>query len=114
MCLSSTVLCICIFFFSSRRRHTRCALVTGVQTCAVPISAGYLRLDPVDVGDGVGHEASLKPLVISNPMRQESNELAETRNRTYDLPHRVFSRSEESRVGKECVSKGISRGSPEH
>src|SRR3546814_6420463 len=26
-----------IFFFSSRRRHTRCALVTGVQTCAVPI-----------------------------------------------------------------------------
>src|SRR3546814_5155842 len=28
------VLC---FFFSSRRRHTRCALVTGVQTCALPI-----------------------------------------------------------------------------
>src|SRR3546814_18970280 len=27
----------CIFFFSSRRRHTRCALVTGVQTCALPI-----------------------------------------------------------------------------
>src|SRR3546814_3100798 len=27
-----------IFFFSSRRRHTRCALVTGVQTCALPIS----------------------------------------------------------------------------
>src|SRR3546814_6634373 len=25
-------------FFSSRRRHTRCALVTGVQTCALPIS----------------------------------------------------------------------------
>src|SRR3546814_298384 len=24
-------------FFSSRRRHTRCALVTGVQTCALPI-----------------------------------------------------------------------------
>src|SRR3546814_9975333 len=30
------------FFFSSRRRHTRCALVTGVQTCALPISE---RLD---------------------------------------------------------------------
>src|SRR3546814_14043876 len=29
----------CVFFFSSRRRHTRCALVTGVQTCALPISA---------------------------------------------------------------------------
>src|SRR3546814_10378354 len=38
------------FFFSSRRRHTRCALVTGVQTCALPISgAAWLdagRLDP--------------------------------------------------------------------
>src|SRR3546814_19562268 len=31
-----------VFFFSSRRRHTRCALVTGVQTCAPPISA-YLQ-----------------------------------------------------------------------
>src|SRR3546814_1119160 len=27
-----------LFFLSSRRRHTRCALVTGVQTCALPIS----------------------------------------------------------------------------
>src|SRR3546814_1431884 len=35
-----------IFFFSSRRRHTRCALVTGVQTCALPI---YLPSD-VDIG----------------------------------------------------------------
>src|SRR3546814_5857252 len=35
MCL----LCVwfLFFFFSSRRRHTRCALVTGVQTCALPI-----------------------------------------------------------------------------
>src|SRR3546814_18346722 len=44
-----TVMCYCnaliatfvrhllFFFFSSRRRHTRCALVTGVQTCALPI-----------------------------------------------------------------------------
>src|SRR3546814_17086670 len=30
------------FFFSSRRRHTRCALVTGVQTCALPISLARL------------------------------------------------------------------------
>src|SRR3546814_18999791 len=30
---------LCVFFFSSRRRHTRCALVTGVQTCALPIYA---------------------------------------------------------------------------
>src|SRR3546814_5531561 len=28
-----------VVFFSSRRRHTRCALVTGVQTCALPITA---------------------------------------------------------------------------
>src|SRR3546814_7330822 len=32
------VFVVCFFFFSSRRRHTRCALVTGVQTCALPIS----------------------------------------------------------------------------
>src|SRR3546814_6423369 len=32
-----------MFFFSSRRRHTRCALVTGVQTCALPISNGAGR-----------------------------------------------------------------------
>src|SRR3546814_10611314 len=30
-------MCFDCFFFSSRRRHTRCALVTGVQTCALPI-----------------------------------------------------------------------------
>src|SRR3546814_6428557 len=32
------------FFFSSRRRHTRCALVTGVQTCALPISRAEGRI----------------------------------------------------------------------
>src|SRR3546814_8684737 len=31
------IVCLLCFFFSSRRRHTRCALVTGVQTCALPI-----------------------------------------------------------------------------
>src|SRR3546814_10496755 len=36
--------------FSSRRRHTRCALVTGVQTCALPIS---LESDRVDGEAGV-------------------------------------------------------------
>src|SRR3546814_16194004 len=33
---------MCVCLFPSRRRHTRCALVTGVQTCALPISE---RLD---------------------------------------------------------------------
>src|SRR3546814_7397630 len=32
--------CVDFFFFASRRRHTRCALVTGVQTCALPICPG--------------------------------------------------------------------------
>src|SRR3546814_7515802 len=34
------VVCGVCFVFSSRRRHTRCALVTGVQTCALPIFVG--------------------------------------------------------------------------
>src|SRR3546814_3710020 len=33
---------ITFLFFSSRRRHTRCALVTGVQTCALPISTAIV------------------------------------------------------------------------
>src|SRR3546814_3246064 len=37
--MSYYALLVCYFFFTSRRRHTRCALVTGVQTCALPISA---------------------------------------------------------------------------
>src|SRR3546814_5896609 len=39
------------FFFSSRRRHTRCALVTGVQTCALPI------FGPSDQGTGASAAA---------------------------------------------------------
>src|SRR3546814_16657606 len=35
---------VLLFFFSSRRRHTRCALVTGVQTCALPICFGHSML----------------------------------------------------------------------
>src|SRR3546814_7062354 len=41
------------FFFSSRRRHTSCALVTGVQTCALPIlpfEALALLFDSVGLG----------------------------------------------------------------
>src|SRR3546814_9959113 len=39
------LLSVC-FFFSSRRRHTRCALVTGVQTCALPI---YRRVSALQI-----------------------------------------------------------------
>src|SRR3546814_18294427 len=37
VCVLISYSCFTYFFFSSRRRHTRCALVTGVQTCALPI-----------------------------------------------------------------------------
>src|SRR3546814_2362202 len=37
LCNMISLVMFCLFFFSSRRRHTRCALVTGVQTCALPI-----------------------------------------------------------------------------
>src|SRR3546814_20645140 len=42
-----SAVCVLLFFFSSRRRHTRCELVTGVQTCALPIcwQCGTVQLD---------------------------------------------------------------------
>src|SRR3546814_4572783 len=43
---------MCIYFFSSRRRHTRCALVTGVQTCALPIFKQTLLAGDIVVGVG--------------------------------------------------------------
>src|SRR3546814_1414424 len=39
------------FFFSSRRRHTRCALVTGVQTCALPICVAHRRKPMLEVSE---------------------------------------------------------------
>src|SRR3546814_17889676 len=55
-------------FFSSRRRHTRCALVTGVQTCALPIfsdafrpfvEAKYVRVDALQEGQPSFFQGSL-------------------------------------------------------
>src|SRR3546814_1950726 len=37
MSYPACLMCFVVFFFSSRRRHMSCALVTGVQTCALPI-----------------------------------------------------------------------------
>src|SRR3546814_2151300 len=45
-----------LFFFSSRRRHTRCALVTGVQTCALPIFQQCLDGMTADVTGSAGDE----------------------------------------------------------
>src|SRR3546814_20038141 len=61
VCLLFSYACftnLCYFFFSSRRRQTRGALVTGVQTCALPISwveaiggdrIDYARFDPQEI-----------------------------------------------------------------
>src|SRR3546814_8342303 len=73
-----------ICFFSSRRRHTRCALVTGVQTCALPI---FL----------IGER--------TNAIYQRIITVAKTTSAC---------RSEERRVGNECVSTCRSRWSPYH
>src|SRR3546814_3438578 len=60
------------FFFSSRRRHTRCALVTGVQTCALPIfdvcaKVGRHGREPVErktLTSYQSHVKILKPLAL--------------------------------------------------
>src|SRR3546814_530228 len=55
---------------SSRRRHTRCALVTGVQTCALPISRGQLDMSafPLDYASGrvPQFSATLMPGLVRN------------------------------------------------
>src|SRR3546814_3446157 len=89
-----------VFFFASRRRHTRCALVTGVQTCALPIFSGNAEQLPFEdnVFDSIA--GTLVFCTIPDPGKA----LREIR--------RV--RSEERRVGKECVSTCRSRWSPYH
>src|SRR3546814_2828659 len=91
------------FFFSSRRRHTRCALVTGVQTCALPICtwsrcvSGGLR--------GAATPTHDRTLGNDEPENGSEMETTMANNKM---------RSEERRVGKECVSTCRSRWSPYH
>src|SRR3546814_6346149 len=96
-------------FFSSRRRHTRCALVTGVQTCALPISSRELLEEIVE---------SLKsiPALILVSVRTEHDEDLSERQNLLQLRLKPLGmmRSEERRVGKECVSTCRSRWSPYH
>src|SRR3546814_5045376 len=90
------------FFFSSRRRHTRCALVTGVQTCALPIFHGWpaaMRASYPAIALSI---VSVRP-ISSSPCRRQC-----LRNGS------ISKRSEERRVGKECVSTCRSRWSPYH
>src|SRR3546814_2605123 len=63
-----------LFFFSSRRRHTRCALVTGVQTCALPISTVH-RLVHIPWGQACSFIPSLcgigrgrRPVTVAYPL----------------------------------------------
>src|SRR3546814_5349563 len=94
------ILFMYFFFFSSRRRHTRCALVTGVQTCALPIYAGPAMSADASRAGMIGFSRISAPsvLVLATPRRSGG----------------AFFRSEERRVGKECVSTCRSRWSPYH
>src|SRR3546814_18654404 len=102
----------CLYVFcSSRRRHTRCALVTGVQTCALPI----LR-----VGSAFEHGADQAWLERGEethglhrglaPLTQQLR-LAVGEAQPLVLAQR---RSDERRVGKGCVRTCRSRWSPYH
>src|SRR3546814_18913390 len=57
-----------VFFCSSRRRHTRCALVTGVQTCALPIYVADWRrvIDTNIMGTVYLLQQILRPMVARN------------------------------------------------
>src|SRR3546814_1097956 len=92
---------LCIFFFSSRRRHTRCALVTGVQTCALPI---------------YGLELAQKHQITPSYAIYEPGfvRLGAALHGCYPGAPCPIYRSEERRVGKECVSTCRSRWSPYH
>src|SRR3546814_2060053 len=106
--------CSIYFFFSSRRRHTRCALVTGVQTCALPISLSRISCD---LREELLEDAHYAPYLE----RQEAEIAEMRRNERVVIPADFdfaaiggLSRSEERRVGKECVSTCRSRWEPYH
>src|SRR3546814_20171620 len=64
---------VCCVFFSSRRRHTRCALVTGVQTCALPICAPQIGVD-ADRGGARGGEIGLRAFAATAAGDQRKKE----------------------------------------
>src|SRR3546814_8087159 len=98
-----------LFFFSSRRRHTRCALVTGVQTCALPI----FQLDAAVAAVVVLGVALDQRLIFAEAGGDQAARRHAFARQELDHPDRVRTiRSEERRVGKECVSTCSSRWSP--
>src|SRR3546814_1267974 len=103
---------ICVvFFFSSRRRHTRCALVTGVQTCALPISAP----DHAHTPTGRKPYEQARALSVEEIARVAGDYRHAAENaKKAGFDGVQLHRSEERRVGKECVSTCRSRWSPYH
>src|SRR3546814_6590487 len=95
---------IVFFFFSSRRRHTRCALVTGVQTCALPIYGQVLPIHMLEAPMPAGQTPAQTALGLADEPAHFSR---------YRAPGAAW-RSEERRVGKECVSTCRSRWSTYH
>src|SRR3546814_2573190 len=98
-----------VFLFSSRRRHTICALVTGVQTCALPI---WVVRHWTDAGDTYAFDYDL-----AAGTTRIADGLNRISTRRWDSRHQIIEatdRSEERRVGKECVSTCRSRWSPYH
>src|SRR3546814_1512301 len=91
-----------VLLFSSRRRHTICAVVTGVQTCALPISIHY-KLS--SVGARVSHDTGWGVL-SARAFQNWSNTRTPITVAATDVS---FDRSEERRVGKACVSTCRSR-----
>src|SRR3546814_5414443 len=115
LCLLGVMFCVS-FFFSSRRRHTRCALVTGVQTCALPIS---FEESPMFVFVKTIVISAVVLLVFAGSAHAETispRRLLEVADLTalVTSPDGSSVRSEERRVGKECVSTCSSRWSPYH
>src|SRR3546814_2973108 len=101
-------------FFSSRRRHTRCALVTGVQTCALPISVwsgDTVRRDADGLLFFVGRDDAMIKTAGNRVSPTEVEDVAVASGLIHEA---VAFRSEERRVGKECVSTCRSRWSPSH
>src|SRR3546814_16040966 len=110
-----------VFCFSSRRRHTMCALVTGVQTCALPILAKSRCHrkggQPNDALKKAGAHAGCHSWSCHRNARDGRCRSRSLHRKLRQPDHRHLlvlpvPRSEERRVGKECVSTCRSRWSP--
>src|SRR3546814_1431753 len=98
-----------MFFVSSRRLHTTCALVTGVQTCALPICCQVTGRTPTTSRD----KERFTRVVIQVRLRCGMVELATVLNALESGSPELF-RSDERRAGQECVRTCRSRWSPDH